>query len=59
VKAYPAGSVSPWIVNFDKKMPRVLAQLLSLGVNAVGLVQPVTIDALAPMLVLEVRKTPA
>jgi 2-polyprenyl-3-methyl-5-hydroxy-6-metoxy-1,4-benzoquinol methylase len=58
VRAYPFGVVSPWIVNLEKRVPRLLATSLSLGVNAVGLLQPMTIDALAPMLVLEVRKAP-
>jgi 2-polyprenyl-3-methyl-5-hydroxy-6-metoxy-1,4-benzoquinol methylase len=58
VRAYPFGSMSPWLVNFDKRLPRSLARIVSLGLNALGLLQPVTIEALAPMLVLEVRKRP-
>lgn len=55
-RAYPFGVVSPWLINLDKRCPRFLAKMVSLGVNAIGLLQPLTIEALAPMLVLEVRK---
>lgn len=55
-RAYPFGTVSPWLVSFDKRLPRFVAKLVSLGINAMGLLQPLTIEALAPMLVLEVRK---
>jgi len=54
--AYPFGTMSPWLVNFDKRLPRHVAKLISLGVNAIGLLQPLTIKALAPLLVLEIRK---
>jgi 2-polyprenyl-3-methyl-5-hydroxy-6-metoxy-1,4-benzoquinol methylase len=56
VKAYPFGSIDPWILNLDKRIPRFLARLLSLSMNAIGILQPVTIKTLAPMLVLEIRK---
>ena len=55
-RAYPFGAMSPWLVNFDKRLPRFVAKLVSLGVNAMGLLQPLTIKALAPLLILEVRK---
>lgn len=56
VRTYYAGSFSPWIICFETRLPRSLARLLALGSNAVGLLQPFTIRALAPMLVLEVKK---
>jgi 2-polyprenyl-3-methyl-5-hydroxy-6-metoxy-1,4-benzoquinol methylase len=56
VCAYPFGVMSPWLVNLDKRLPHSMAKLISLGVNAMGLLQPITIKALAPMLVLEVWK---
>jgi SAM-dependent methyltransferase len=59
VYAYHFGAVSPWLINLDKRCPPFLARMVSLGVNAIGLLQPLSIDALAPMLVLEVRKRPA
>ena len=58
VRAYPFGSMSPWLVSFDKRLPKFAAKLVSLGLNATGLLQPLTIKALAPMLVLEVKKGP-
>ena len=58
VCVYPFGSMSPWLVSFDKRLPGFAAKLVSLGVNAAGLLQPLTIKALAPMLVLEVKKGP-
>lgn len=57
--AYPFGAMSPWLVNLDMRLPRFVAKLVSLGVNAMGLLQPLTIGALAPLLILEVRKGPA
>jgi 2-polyprenyl-3-methyl-5-hydroxy-6-metoxy-1,4-benzoquinol methylase len=56
--AYPFGAMSPWLLNLDKRLPRSVAKLVSLGVNAMGLLQPLTLGALAPLLVLEVRKGP-
>jgi len=58
VRAYPFGSMSPWIINLDKRFPHYAAKWVSLCINAVGLLQPLTIDALAPRLVLEVRMKP-
>jgi 2-polyprenyl-3-methyl-5-hydroxy-6-metoxy-1,4-benzoquinol methylase len=58
VRAYPFGAMSPWIVNLDKRLPHFAAKLVALGVNALGLLQPIAIEALAPLLVLEVRKGP-
>lgn len=56
VLAYPFGVMSPWLVSFDKRLPRFMAKFICLCINVVGLMQPLTIKALAPMLVLEVRK---
>jgi len=55
-RAYPFGRMSPWLVSLEKRMPRTAARMLSLGVNAMGLLQPVTIASLAPLLVLEIQK---
>ena len=59
VRAYPFGAMSLWLVNLDNRFPRLLAKLVSLVANTMGLLQPLTINALAPMLVLEVRKRAA
>jgi 2-polyprenyl-3-methyl-5-hydroxy-6-metoxy-1,4-benzoquinol methylase len=58
VRAYPCGSMSPWLLDLDRRLPRIAATTASLLVNAVGLLQPATIHAVAPLLVLEVRKGP-
>ena len=59
VRAYPFGSMSPWLISFDKRLPSFAGKLVSLGINAMGLLQPLTIGTLAPLLILEVRKGPA
>jgi 2-polyprenyl-3-methyl-5-hydroxy-6-metoxy-1,4-benzoquinol methylase len=56
-RAYPFGAMSPWLVGFEKRLPYHMARLVSIGINAIGLLQPLTINSLAPMLVLEVRKS--
>jgi 2-polyprenyl-3-methyl-5-hydroxy-6-metoxy-1,4-benzoquinol methylase len=56
VRTYPFGKVDPWLINFEKRLPARLARLISLGVNGIGLLQPMSAAALAPLLVLEVRK---
>jgi hypothetical protein len=56
VKAYHFGNIDPWIINLDKKFPLVIARFLSLCVNAVGLLQPLTVKNIAPMIVLEIQK---
>jgi 2-polyprenyl-3-methyl-5-hydroxy-6-metoxy-1,4-benzoquinol methylase len=55
-RAYPFGRLSPWLVNLEEKFPRILARLISVAFNMIGLMQPMTIAAVAPMLVLEVKK---
>lgn len=55
-RAYPFGFISPWFISFDKRFPRFVAKAVYFCVNAIGLLQPLAIEALAPMLVLEVHK---
>ena len=52
-RAYPAGRLSPWLVNFERRWPRLVARVVSHLLNGVGLVQPVEVRALCPTLVLE------
>lgn len=52
-RAYPAGRLSPWIVSFERRWPRLVARAVSHLLNGVGLVQPVEVCALCPTLVLE------
>jgi 2-polyprenyl-3-methyl-5-hydroxy-6-metoxy-1,4-benzoquinol methylase len=51
------GRLTPWLLSLDAKMPRAAARLLAIALNAVGLVQPLKIEALAPWLVLELART--
>jgi 2-polyprenyl-3-methyl-5-hydroxy-6-metoxy-1,4-benzoquinol methylase len=55
-RVYTFGSMSPWLVNFDKRLPGFAAKVISLGINVIGLLQPFTIKSMAPLLVLEIRK---
>lgn len=56
VHAYPFGALSPWLLSLEKQWPHFAAKIVSLCINALGLLQPLTIETLAPMLVLEVQK---
>lgn len=58
VRGRAFGSLDPWLVSLDKKLPPRVARALSLGLNTLGLAQPATISACAPLLVLEVWKRP-
>lgn len=58
-RAYPFGVMAPWLISFDKRLPRFIAKLIPLVVNTIGLLQPFTISALSPLLVLEVKKGPS
>jgi SAM-dependent methyltransferase len=52
-RAYPTGRLSPWLVSFERRWPRLVARMVSHLLNAVGLVQPFEVRALSPTLVLE------
>jgi 2-polyprenyl-3-methyl-5-hydroxy-6-metoxy-1,4-benzoquinol methylase len=54
VRVYTAGRVSPWLVNIDHLWPRPIALSLSYVLNGLGLIQPIHVRALSPMLVLEI-----
>ena len=58
VDAYSFGSLSPYLVAWRNRWPRPLATLVELGLNAVGLLQPVDVSALSPWLVLRIRRKP-
>lgn len=55
-RAFPFGRFSPWLLSLDKRMPGGLALAAGWAGNFIGQLQPVTVPALAPLLVLEVRK---
>jgi SAM-dependent methyltransferase len=52
-RAYPSGRLSPWLVSFERRWPRLVARSVSYLLNGVALVQPFQIRALCSMLVLE------
>lgn len=56
IRAYPFGRIAPGLVHFEKRLPHYLTRALVLTINALGLIQPFTIESFAPMLVLEVTK---
>ena len=56
IRAYHYGRIDPLILSFEKKFPVFLVKLLNVFLNGIGLLQPIVIAKIAPMLVLEVRK---
>jgi 2-polyprenyl-3-methyl-5-hydroxy-6-metoxy-1,4-benzoquinol methylase len=54
VRAYSSGRVSPWLVSLQPKWPRPIALGLCHLINCVGLIQPMSVPVLCPMLVLEI-----
>lgn len=56
VRAYAFGSISPWLITPHKRLSPSVSKLLFFAVNAIELVQLLTIEAVAPLLVLEIRK---
>jgi 2-polyprenyl-3-methyl-5-hydroxy-6-metoxy-1,4-benzoquinol methylase len=54
-RAFAWGRPSPWLVSLERGLPATLARGVQHLVNAAAHLQPLSIDALAPMLVLEVR----
>jgi hypothetical protein len=54
VTAAAMGRISPWLISFEKKWPRVLAHAVRLCTNAIGLLQPFDIRPLCPFLVLSI-----
>ena len=56
VRTYASGRLSPWQLSIAKRWPGPLARGVSYIANGLGLLQPVDIAALCPMLVLEVSR---
>ncbi len=56
VHAYYAGRLSPWLVSFHRLRPSQLAKACAYILNAVGVLQPVDIIPVCPMLVLELHR---
>lgn len=57
VTAYPAGRLSPGLLHLRHRYPTWLAAGLSHAMNVAGLLQPVDIAPLCPMLVLEIVRS--
>jgi SAM-dependent methyltransferase len=56
VDAFPAGRLSPWLVNADRRFPALIARSASYALNGLGLLQPLDIAPLCPLLVLEIER---
>ena len=54
--SFPFGRMSPWLVHFDKKMPAVLSRAAIQCVNLMGLLQPIDLKYVCPILVLQIRR---
>lgn len=53
--SYYYGRLSPWYLSFNSKMSRLPSRIVSLIINFIGFLQPVQINLLCPMLVLEIK----
>jgi 2-polyprenyl-3-methyl-5-hydroxy-6-metoxy-1,4-benzoquinol methylase len=51
------GRFNPWLVSWQRKLPAALSKSICILGNALGLVQPVTIDSLSAMLVLKMTRS--
>jgi hypothetical protein len=56
VRTYRAGRISPWQISLDRRLPRPVGLLASYVLNGIGLLQPVDIAPLCPLLVLEITR---
>ncbi len=55
--AFPYGRMSPWLLNMERKWPAIFALMASYLINFMGLLQPVDIKLICPMIVLRVTRT--
>ena len=55
-RSYKWGRLTASLLSLDKRLPGFLARTLSLLINFLGIVQPVTISKIAPWLVLEITR---
>lgn len=56
VLTYRWGHLSPWLISFDRRWPRPIARLAAHALNGIGMLQPVDIGPLCPLLVLEINR---
>ena len=52
--AFPYGRMSPWLLNMDRKWPSILALTIIYLINFAGLLQPIDIKSICPMIVLKI-----
>lgn len=57
IRAYKTGRLSPWLLGFEQRWPRGIARPIAYALNSVGLLQPLDIGPLCPLLVLEMTKS--
>lgn len=57
IEVFPFGRISPWLVNIERKWPAPLSLFLSMLVNVIGLLQPMDIRSLCPLIVLKIIKS--
>lgn len=55
-RVYQAGRLAPGLVAFERRLPKMLAKILTHTINVAGHLQPFDVSALCPLLVLEMRK---
>jgi 2-polyprenyl-3-methyl-5-hydroxy-6-metoxy-1,4-benzoquinol methylase len=59
IHSYPFGRLNSALISFGRKLPRWIASGLAFCFNTIGLLQPFDIQALCPLLVLQItRKQP-
>ena len=54
--SFRTGRVSPWLISFDKRWPPPMATLARAVLNSIGLLQPLDIAALCPMIALKMGR---
>lgn len=56
VRVFPYGRFSPWLLNLESRFPALVARAVQWGANFLAQLQPVTVAALAPLVVAEMRR---
>jgi hypothetical protein len=56
VVAFSYGRMSPWLLNLDIKWPAFLARTVSYILNIIGLLQPLDIKLVCPLIVLRIKR---
>ncbi len=57
VRVFYTGKLNPWLISLHRKLPGPLAQAVNLAGNTVGLLQPIVIKAVAPLIALEMVRS--